>query len=63
MRKNQFKKPKFDIFSIVSLCLIIVYLSCVNWESEMTRIFPKFKTFEIKFGQLEQKLDFKNQNT
>jgi hypothetical protein len=56
-RKNQFKKSKFDIFQFV-----ILYFSCVNWESEITQIFPKFKIFETKLGHLEQKLDLTNQN-
>jgi hypothetical protein len=36
--------------------------SCLSWEYNISQNYLKFKTFGMKFGHLEQKLDLRNQN-
>jgi hypothetical protein len=60
--KINVKNQNFTFFQFVSNHCINVYLSCINWESYIIRIFPKFKIFEMKFGH-GKKFDLTNQNT
>jgi hypothetical protein len=58
--KKPIQKSDFDIFPICGE--LMYFFSFFNSEYGTSQIFLKFKTFGMKFGHLEQKLELSNQN-
>jgi hypothetical protein len=61
----QYAHGQYYVTYVTLFCTLdqkYAFFQCLSCFYEPSQIFLKFKTFGIKFGHLEQKLEFSNQN-